>query len=101
MPQPARFRRQRRWPQKFTTRPWWQSKTYGALLIVAFLAYEVGPLFVGCGIKGNINNTGERIYHVPGQGYYWLLTRVNLLRGERWFCSEEDARKGGWRKALR
>ena len=77
----------------------WLSIVFGVVLI-AFLANEFGPLVVGCGIKGNINNTGERIYHVPNLGYYWL-TRINLLKGERWFCGEEDARKAGWRKARR
>jgi hypothetical protein len=42
----------------------------GIALLVA--AFEIGPMVVGCGIKGNISvNTGERIYHVPGQKYYW------------------------------
>ena len=31
-------------------------------------ATEFGPILVGCPIKGNISkNTGERIYHMPGQ----------------------------------
>ena len=48
-----------------------------------------------CDIKGNINaGTGERIYHVPGQTYY-AETVVNPLRGERWFCSEVEARAAG------
>lgn len=52
-----------------------------------------------CNIKGNISiNTGERIYHVPGQEYYWE-TRISAEYGERWFCSESDARAAGWRKS--
>jgi len=52
-----------------------------------------------CTIKGNISpNSGERIYHVPGQPYYGA-TRISLGKGERWFCSEAEARKAGWRKA--
>ena len=70
-----------------------------AIAAVVILAAEFGPAAVGCDIKGNISlNTGERIYHVPGQAYY-DATRINLLKGERWFCSEEAARKAGWRKA--
>jgi hypothetical protein len=70
-------------------------------VLIGILANEVGPPIVGCGIKGNLSyNTGERIYHVRGQEYYWQ-TRINWLKGERWFCSEEDARKAGWRKARR
>lgn len=52
-----------------------------------------------CTIKGNISiETGERIYHVPGQQYY-DATRISRQHGERWFCSEAEARKAGWRKA--
>jgi hypothetical protein len=54
-----------------------------------------------CNIKGNISmNTGERIFHVPGQENY-QKTRISLQHGERWFCSESEARKAGWRKAKR
>lgn len=52
----------------------------------------------GCDIKGNINDRGEHIYHVPGQAYY-SATRINPVRGERWFCSEWEAWWAGWRKA--
>jgi hypothetical protein len=54
-----------------------------------------------CNIKGNISfRTGERIYHVPG-GKFYDATRINPSKGERWFCSEEEARAAGWRKSLR
>ena len=54
-----------------------------------------------CEIKGNISiNTGERIYHVPGQEHYWE-TKISPQYGERWFCSEAEARAAGWRKARR
>ncbi|WP_230978896.1 sunset domain-containing protein [Ollibium composti] len=56
---------------------------------------------VGCDIKGNISiDTGEHIYHVPGQEHY-DDTRIRREYGERWFCSEADARAAGWRKAKR
>ncbi len=51
-----------------------------------------------CNIKGNINTRGEKIYHVPGQKYY-DETRISASHGERWFCSEQEARAAGWRKA--
>jgi hypothetical protein len=48
----------------------------GAILLGA-VAVEIGPSVVGCGIKGNISTkTGERIYHMPGQKYYFE-TRIN------------------------
>lgn len=54
----------------------------------------------GCSIKGNLSRSGERIYHMPWQNDY-ARTRVSEDKGERWFCSEEDARKAGYRRALR
>ena len=51
-----------------------------------------------CLIKGNISREGERIFHVPGQRHY-DETRIDLSAGERWFCSEQEARDAGWRKA--
>lgn len=53
----------------------------------------------GCNIKGNVSyNGGEKIFHTPGQAYY-NETKIALLKGERWFCSAEDARAAGWRRA--
>ncbi|WP_417743323.1 thermonuclease family protein [Salipiger sp.] len=54
----------------------------------------------GCAIKGNISRKGERIYHVPGQEHYGA-TRISTGNGERWFCSEAEARAAGWRRAKR
>lgn len=52
-----------------------------------------------CDIKGNISQTtGERIYHVPGQRYY-AETKIDGRYGERWFCSEQEARQAGWRQS--
>ena len=51
-----------------------------------------------CTIKGNISRKGERIYHVPGQKYY-AQTRISAGKGERWFCSEQEARAAGWRRS--
>jgi hypothetical protein len=51
-----------------------------------------------CTIKGNISVDGERIYHMPGQRYY-DVTAINPVFGERWFCSESEARAAGWRKS--
>jgi hypothetical protein len=50
-------------------------------------------------IKGNVSyNSGEKIYHVPGQEYY-SDTVINTQYGERWFCTEQEARAAGWRKS--
>ncbi len=54
----------------------------------------------GCVIKGNISSDGRRIYHLPGQNWY-DRTRISQAKGERWFCSEAEARAAGWRRAAR
>ncbi|WMT90177.1 hypothetical protein [Pelagibacterium sp. H642] len=52
-----------------------------------------------CNIKGNVSiGSGERIYHVPGQRYY-AATKIRPEYGERWFCSEAEARAAGWRRS--
>ncbi len=53
-----------------------------------------------CRIKGNISRDGKRIYHVPGQAWY-EKTRIDGGKGERWFCTEAEARAAGWRRAKR
>ncbi len=57
------------------------------------------PLDKNCAIKGNVTKNG-RIFHVAGQRDY-ERTGINLQKGERWFCSEQEARASGWRKARR
>src|SRR5690625_204088 len=52
----------------------------------------------GCLIKGNISSGGDRIYHPPG-GRWYEKTRIAESKGERWFCSESEAREAGWRRA--
>lgn len=52
----------------------------------------------GCRIKGNVSRRGERIYHLPGDRHY-DRTRIDTAAGERWFCSEAEARRAGWRHA--
>lgn len=71
----------------------------GALAIIAALG--IAPAFAqsgGCNIKGNVSTKGERIYHMPGQKYY-NDTVIQSSHGERWFCSEAEARAAGWRKS--
>ena len=47
-----------------------------------------------CVIKGNKSRRGEWIYHVPGMPYY------EQTRAEEMFCSEDDARAAGYRRAI-
>ena len=53
-----------------------------------------------CAIKGNINGNGEHIYHLPFQHFYRRV-KIDESRGERWFCTEQEAHEAGWRRALR
>jgi len=65
------------------------------------VAGTLGLSVAGCTIKGNISiETGERIYHVPGQ-YYYADTLIRPEYGERYFCSEAEARSAGWRRSRR
>ena len=75
--------------------------------IAAFVAaggYSILPrnqVDPACNIKGNISiNTARHIFHVPGQQYY-DSTVIRPEYGERWFCSEAEARAAGWQKASR
>lgn len=49
-----------------------------------------------CAIKGNVNSKGELIYHAPGWRDY-ERTDVKPEEGDRWFCTEEEARAAGFR----
>jgi micrococcal nuclease len=46
-----------------------------------------------CTIKGNINSSGEKIYHVENGRYY------KITKPEKWFCSEQEAIDAGFRKS--
>jgi endonuclease YncB( thermonuclease family) len=92
----ARAGRRGVWSSTFTA-PWdWRpDNRYAESVDAAPATRETAPPD-GCKIKGNINDKGERIYHVPGSGSY-EATGINRSRGERWFCSEAEARRAGWR----
>ena len=62
------------------------------------LSSEVISIPGGCSIKGNISSSGEKIYHVTG-GQYYTRTKINQSKGEKWFCSEKEAKFAGWRKS--
>jgi endonuclease YncB( thermonuclease family) len=53
----------------------------------------------GCPIKGNISTNGH-IYHTPWSRHY-AGTKIDVAKGERWFCSEADALKAGFRAPIR
>lgn len=49
-----------------------------------------GPL-----IKGNINSKGQKIYHTVNSGQYMRVI-IEENKGERYFCTEEEAQAAGW-----
>jgi hypothetical protein len=58
--------------------------------------FRIPPPRRNCRIKGNISRSGEKIYHTP-QSPWYDATRLDEAGGERWFCSEKEARAAGWR----
>lgn len=58
---------------------------------------STGKAPAGCAIKGNVTQHG-RVYHLPS-GRSYNRTRIDEARGERWFCSENEAVAAGWRPA--
>lgn len=82
----ARERRLGVW-QAVTETPWdYRSRKWE-------IASQLAP--AKCPIKGNISRQGN-IYHAPWSPWYGK-THVNTAKGERWFCSEEQALEAGWR----
>jgi endonuclease YncB( thermonuclease family) len=51
----------------------------------------------GCPIKGIVSGDSKS-YLVPWASAY-EKAKIRPTRGERWFCSEEDARAAGWKPA--
>ena len=49
-----------------------------------------------CAIKGSVSFTGKRVYVMPRDRDY-RITFIDQNDGERWFCSEEEAREAGWK----
>lgn len=81
----------------------WLLRAGGVLIVMAggaWTYFSTSSAGDNCRIKGNISQQGERIYHVPG-GEWYGATRINILKGERWFCTEADAQAAGWRRSYR
>nr|WP_246709092.1 MULTISPECIES: thermonuclease family protein [Bradyrhizobium] len=92
--------------------PWdWPHRNRSTIVVGATLvpidAQEVllGSLLLAeppsseCLIKGTLERNGERTYRVPGQRGYEQID-MTKKGGERWLCSEAEAKATGWRKAV-
>ena len=53
----------------------------------------------GCPIKG-IVRASDRVYAMPWSSDY-RTAKVRTIKGERWFCSEDDARAAGFKLSSR
>lgn len=51
----------------------------------------------GCVIKGNVSGQ-RKLYHLPECPSYDSVI-IEVSKGQRWFCSEEEALEAGWVKA--
>lgn len=52
---------------------------------------------IDCLIKGNIRNGKQKIYHLPNCPNYDQII-IDEAYGDRWFCTEDEAVKEGFRK---
>jgi endonuclease YncB( thermonuclease family) len=66
------------------------------------LASASGPVAPSpdCTIKGNVNTSGECIYHTP-QSRWYAKIQMKIAKGTRWFCSVEEAEAAGCRETRR
>lgn len=71
----------------------------GGILVYWLFSANSGFCF-SPSIKGNISNSGEKIYHMMGQQFY-DKTVIEKDKGEKMFCSEAKAIDEGWRKSER
>jgi endonuclease YncB( thermonuclease family) len=53
-----------------------------------------------CTIKGNVNRSGECIYHQPTSRWYAKI-EMRISKGTRWFCSVDEAEAAGCRETKR
>ncbi len=73
----------------------------GGFLVATEPGSPTAALLADCRIKGNISQDGgDRIHHLPGQEFY-DVTKIDPTYGERWFCTEAEARAPSWRKSKR
>src|SRR5258705_6558907 len=70
-----------------------------AAILLASASGAVAPS-PDCTIKGNVNRSGECIYHQPHSRWYAKI-EMKISKGTRWFCSVDDAEAAGCRETRR
>jgi endonuclease YncB( thermonuclease family) len=94
----ARKHRRGMWRGEFLA-PWeWRAQNRPQTIVEQPIPQVSTEPTSPCLVKGNINSKGIRIFHMPGQSDY-QKTRISQDKGERWFCSAEEALAAGWRPA--
>ena len=68
-------------------------------VLLASASGEVAPS-PDCTIKGNVNSSGECIYHKPTSRWYAKI-EMKISKGTRWFCSVDEAEAAGCRETKR
>lgn len=74
------------------------------IIYLIFYVFIIWHLIVNnlyaCNIKWNISfNSWEKIYHLPWCEFY-NSTIIDVRYWEKWFCTEEEARRNWWRKSI-
>jgi endonuclease YncB( thermonuclease family) len=59
-------------------------------------AHGGDPLQI-CDVKGIVSDKGEKVYLVGSDPHYDTI-EIELSRGERFFCSDDEAELAGWRR---
>ncbi len=93
----ARTARRGAWAGEFT--PPWDARRGGGTPTTQEQSPNDGTASSchGTGIKGNISrDSGDRIFHTPGSRDY-ARTNIDESAGERWFCTQDEAVREGWR----
>ena len=93
--------------------PWdWRARNKNTVIMGAvkppdtakaiLLASASGPVAPSpeCTIKGNVNRSGQCIYHLPTSRWYAKI-KMNVAKGTRWFCSVDEAEDAGCRETRR
>ena len=60
--------------------------------------YQFTPPDPKCAIKGNLDRDKKTWVYIRPDCTYYDVAAVELFNGERWFCSESDAKKAGFTK---
>jgi micrococcal nuclease len=75
------------------------SDTERAAMGLGKIVVSAAPPNERCVIKGNIaDNGGDKRYFLPSCKNY-TTTTINTNAGEKYFCSEKEAQKAGWKKS--